>query len=582
MSAGTTNARPDRSELVSALGTLRGWWVVLALFSGLINLLMLTGSLFMLQVYDRVLPSRSGMTLIALLIITIGLIALQGALEVVRSRLLLRMGTRLDELLGARVYELVLLWPLRAQLAGDGLQPIRDLDGLRSFLSGRGPSAILDLPWMPIYVIFVFFLHPWLGFLTLGGVAVLFVLAGATEMLSRQPAKEAVKQANRRQGLSLAGRRNAEVLRAMGFADRFTARWMAASAGYRATQQRAGDVTGGLGGFARTLRTILQVATLALGAWLVIMGEATAGVIIASSIASARALAPIDQAIAQWKSFVTARGSRKRLEDFLKALPAEPVRMDLPPPERDFQVADLQARAPGSQKAFVTDVSFKLSAGQGLGIVGSSAAGKSTLVRALVGAWPIMRGSIRLDGASLDQYHPRALGKHIGYLPQDVELFDGTVVENIARFDEDADPNAVIAAARVAGVHDLILHLPNGYETRIGEEGAGLSGGQRQRIALARALYGDPFLVVLDEPNSNLDTDGEAALTGALHRVRQRGGIVIVVAHRQSALAAVDLVAFMEGGTLKDFGPKDEMLRKHIQAAGARPAALTLVSEPAT
>lgn len=562
-----------KSELAIILASYRGWWWGLFVFSGVINLLTLTGSMFMLQVYDRVLTSRSLPTLVALLIITIILYAIQGALEVIRGRLLLRMGSHFEETMGKRIFGLVQLWPLRGAPSGDGLQPIRDLDSVRSFLSERGVAAILDLPWIPVFLIFVFILHPWLGLLTLAGAVALSALAYAAEIMSRRPMREVVHEASRRQSLSLSGRRNAEVLRAMGFGERYSDMWLTSSEGLRGAQEQAGDISSTLGAIARTARSTLQALTLALGAYLVIQGEVSSGVIIASSITAARALAPIDTAIAYWKMFVTARDSHARLEEFLKAMPPEPARMSMPAPTRELKLEGLHARPPGTKTATVRGVSFKLTAGQGLGIVGVSGGGKSTLVRALVGVWPIMAGTVRLDGAPLAQWDLKELGRHVGYLPQDVQLFAGTIAENIARFELSPDSTKIIDAAKNAGVHEMILNLSKGYETRLGEDGQGLSGGQRQRIGLARALYGDPFLVVLDEPNSSLDATGEAAVTRAVKGVRDRGGIVVIVAHRPSVLAAVDILAEMEGGVLKAFGSKEELMRKAAQAKGAVPMA---------
>lgn len=572
----------SQSELTRALSSLRVWIAGVGFFSGVINLLALTGSIFMLQVYDRVLASRSVPTLVALAAIAAVLYALQGVLDVIRSRLLVRMGSRVDEMLGAQTYRAVLQLPLRSTRQGDGLQPIRDLDTIRSFLASQGPPALLDLPWIPIYLGFVFIMHAWLGWLATAGAAFLVVLTIATEILSRRPAREAAIAAVRRQTLSMAGRRNAEVLRAMGFGDRLTERWLDASRRHLAAHVRSGDVTGGLSAISKVFRAILQSAMLALGAWLTIRGEVSGGAIIASSIVSSRALAPIDLAIANWKPFLAARESRRRLTELLGRSLGPVTPLALPAPREHLSIEGVFIGAPGSGKPIVTSTTFKLEAGQALGIIGRSAAGKSTLARAVVGAWPLLRGSIRLDGAAFEQWSLNELGRHIGYLPQDIELFDGTISENIARFEANPNATTVIAAARAADIHEMILRLPDGYETEIGEDGAVLSAGQRQRVALARALYGDPFLVVLDEPNSNLDADGETALTGAIRGVRERGGIVIVVAHRPSAIAAVDLLAVMANGAIQAFGPKEEVLRKMVRPDGTGPAGLTLVTDPTT
>lgn len=557
------------SELSAAFQRLRHVVVALALFSGIINLLALTGSLFMMQVYDRVLSSRSLPTLVALAIITVILYIFQGALDLTRSRVMIRIAARLDETFGERLYRCILLLPLRMRSPGDGLQPMRDLDTVRSFISGPGPIALFDLPWMPIYLIFIFLLHPWLGCLSLAGMVILIGLTLLTEKLSKEPARAAQKEAATRQMLAQAGRRNAEVLHAMGLTNRLVERWVNANTRHLQAQERSSDVVGGIGAISKVVRFVLQSAMLGLAAWLTIRNEVSAGAIIASSITSSRALAPIEAAIANWKGFLAARQSKTRLEEILKAMPKNEPPMQLPDPVRDLSVEGIVVCAPGTQRPLIQNVTLRLEAGQGLGIIGPSAAGKSTLARAMVGVWPLLRGTVRLDGASLEQWDAATLGQHIGYLPQDVELFDGTVADNIARFEIEPDPHKIVAAAEAADVHQMILHLQDGYDTRIGEGGSALSAGQRQRVALARALYGDPFLVVLDEPNSNLDSEGEAALTKAITSICARGGIAVVVAHRPSALAAVDLVAVMAGGTLQAFGPNDEVMKKVMQPAAA-------------
>lgn len=471
--------------------------------------------------------------------------------------------------LGERTYRAVLELPLRVLPAGDGLQPIRDLDTVRNFLSGPGPVAILDLPWIPVYLIFVYLLHPLLGLLATFGAVLLLALTLLTDYMSRGSSAEAAGEAQRRHALSAEGRKNAVVLRSMGFADRMVERWLEASGSHLHAQQQASDVAGGFGALAKVFRAFLQSAILALGAYLVIEGEVSGGAIIASSITSSRALSPIDLAISQWKSFLAARQSASRIEALLRSpiFAAKPPPLPLPPPRLGLTVEGLAATAPGLTAPLIQNVSFQMRAGQGVGLIGPSAAGKSTLLRAIVGAWPIMRGTVRLDGATLDQWLPANLGRHIGHLPQDVELFDGTIAENIARFDPGADPAAVLEAAQAANVHDMILKLPAGYETRIGPDGDALSSGQRQRIGLARAFFGDPFLIVLDEPSANLDTEGEDALTHAIRGVRDRGGMIIVVTHRPSAIAALDFVAMMADGKMQYFGPKDEVLRRALRPA---------------
>lgn len=559
--------RSEKSELKAALSACRGALIGIAILTVVINVLTLTGSLFMLEVYDRVLPSRSIPTLLGLAILTALLLAIQGVLDLLRSRVLVRIGAYLDSSLSRRVYTSLVRLPLRIASRGDGLQPLRDLDSVRSFLSGLGPTALFDLPWIPVYLAIIYAFHPLLGTVALCGAVVLVAITLMTEAMTRHPTKSASTDNVERHGLADTGRRNAEVLVAMGMTERMADRWEMANTAYLETQKKVSDVAGGLGAIARILRVMLQSAVLGVGAYLVIHQEATAGIIIAGSILTARAFAPVDLAIAHWKGFVSARQSHQRLTTLLEALPARSVRQPLPAPGRSLKVEAVSAAPPGGDRLAVADVNFELRAGQGLGVIGPSAAGKSSLARLLVGVWRPLRGKVRLDGAALDQWDEEVLGRYVGYLPQDVELFAGTVSENISRFETAGDPAKVIAAAKAASVHDLIVGLPNGYDTVLGGAGLGLSAGQKQRIALARALYGDPFLVVLDEPNSNLDADGEAALTQAILGVRQRGGIVAVVSHRPSALAGVDMVLIMNQGRVMVVGPRDEVLPKVTRSA---------------
>jgi PrtD family type I secretion system ABC transporter len=564
-----------KSDLRAALGSCKSALVGIGVFSGLINLLMLTSSLFMLEVYDRVLPSRSVPTLVALSILVAILFIFQALLEITRGRLLLRIGNHLDRRLSPRVYDAVVR--LRNKPGSDGQQPVRDLDTIRSFLSGAGPTAFFDLPWIPLYLAICFAFHTFIGVTALAGAVVLVALTVLAEGLARKPVKTATAHSAARSHFAEASRRNAEVITAMGMSERLLARWLDLGRDYLVQQKRANDVTSGVGAVGRALRMALQSAVLGVGAYLVIQQEASAGIIIASSILAGRALAPIDLAIANWKGFVRARQSWRRLDELFAAMPAVPARLQLPSPAQVLTVETLSIAPPGAQKLVVHDVNFSLEAGSALAIVGPSASGKSSLVRAIVGVWPSVRGCVRLDGAAITQWTPAALGGHVGYLPQDVELFEGTIAENIARFEPDAPAATIIAAAKAAGVHELIVNLPAGYETELGERGTALSAGQQQRIALARALYGDPFLVVLDEPNSNLDAEGEEALTKAILGVRARGGIVIIVAHRPSALAAVDHVLAMVRGTQQAFGPKDQVVARPARRESNATAPLKVV-----
>ena len=554
---------------LAAVGGCRGALIGLALFSALINILYLTGSFYMLQVYDRVIPSRSVPTLIALSALAAVLFAGQAMLDFFRSRILSRMARALDERLSPRVFALVARLPLTARGGAVGVQPLRDLDQVRSFLAGGGPLGFFDLPWMPFYLAICFLFHPLIGLAAAGGALVLVALTVCTEAFTRKPVKDAALHGAARMNLAEATRRNAEVMAAMGMTGSVQARWDEVNQKHLDSQERTSDVAGGLGGLSKVARMALQSGVLGLGAYLVIQGEASAGVIIAGSILSARALAPVEQVIAHWKGFASARQSWRRLRELFASYPEQADALPLRKPAFTLSVESVSLVPPGDQRFVVNGVSFALQSGSALGVIGPSASGKSSLARALVGVWRPARGSVRLDGATLDQWSPAALGRHIGYLPQDIELFDGTIGQNIARFEVDADPEAIITAAEQAGVHELIVRLPQGYETRIGEGGMALSGGQRQRIALARALYRDPFLVVLDEPNSNLDGEGEQALTQAIANVRARGGIAVVIAHRPSALAAVDQVLVMAGGEAKAFGPKEQIMRPAAQPSPA-------------
>src|SRR6266481_2018732 len=506
-----------RSELGDALRACRSAFIGVGAMSCMINLLYLTGSIFMLEIYDRVLPSRSVPTLVGLVILAGGLYIAQGFLDLIRGRILGRIGTSLDEALNNRVFETIVRLPLMVGGRNEGLQPLRDLDNVRSFLGSMGPGAFFDLPWLPFYLAICFAFHVLIGLTALIGALIL-----VTEFMSRAPAREAMGLAARRNDLAASSRRNAEVLVAMGMAGRLTKRWSEANENYLAGNQRASDVAGGLGAIAKVMRMTLQSAVLAVGAYLVIHQEATAGIIIAGSILSARALAPVDLAIAHWKGFVAARQSWHRLNRLLEQLPARTVPTLLQDPSKRLSVEAVSIVPPGDQKVIVQDVTFALEAGSGLGVIGPSGSGKSSLVRALVGVWQPLRGKVRLDGAALDQWSSDVLGRHIGYLPQDVELFAGTVAQNICRFDPDAGSDTIIAAAKEAGVHEMIIKMRDGYDTQIGEQGTALSAGQAQRVALARALYGNPFLIVLDEPNSNLDTEGDEALTRAVRSARER------------------------------------------------------------
>jgi ATP-binding cassette subfamily C protein len=566
--------REESTEVADAFKACRSSFVGVAVFSAIVNLLALTGSLYMLQIYDRVLSSKSISTLVGLSLITLAAYVLSGGLDTIRSKMLARIGARFDEQLARRIFDLVATMPLKGAKASESLQPVRDLDQIRGFLSGMGPTALFDMPFMPIFFIACFIIHPWLGWFSIVGGVVIVLLTLYTEAKSRGPMYDLTRSGAERHALAETSRRNAEAVRALGMLGHLAARYDRVHTTHVNDGLRASESASVIGAFAKVFRMVLQSGILGMGALLVIEGQMSAGSMIAASIMMSRALAPIEIAVANWKGFIGARQSYRRLQHILSLIPAQGKRLPLPAPRREVLVEDLYVSAPGANAPIVQAASLQLQAGQGLGLIGPSASGKSSLARALVGVWPTLRGEVRLDGAALDQWEPDALGQHVGYLPQDVELFDGTIAENIARFRPDASPEAIIAAAQTAGAHELILGLPEGYDTPIGEGGAALSGGQRQRVALARALFGNPFLVVLDEPNASLDGAGDEALNQAILSVRQRGGVIIVITHRPAALGNMDSVAIMEAGRIKAMGPRDEVLQAVMKrnAAPARPA----------
>ncbi|MCA6110822.1 type I secretion system permease/ATPase [Bradyrhizobium cenepequi] len=562
---------PPQPLAAAAVSGFKQGAVALALVSGVINILGLTAPLFMLQVYDRVLASRSIPTLLGFSVLAMIAYGFQLLLEIIRSRVLLRAGEFFDHELSRGVHEAVIRLPLQTRAPGDGLQALRDLDNVRSFLSGQGPAALFDLPWAPLYLAICFGLHVWIGLTALAGAAILTALTILTHKLSSAPVRETIQYGMERNAILDSSRRNAEVIRALGLGERSADRWIAANRKYLAANRKAGDVGNALGSTARVFRIMVQSAVLGVGGYLVIQQSATGGVMVASSVILGRALAPVDLAVAIWRSLLMARQSWARLRDLLSFVAPQAKMTPLPKPEANLTAEGVGIVAPGQTKPTVVEVNFGIHAGSALGIIGPSGSGKSTLTRVLVGAWHPAHGTVRLDGASLEQWDNESLGRHIGYLPQDVELFDGTIAENIARFDPSANPDDVVKAAKAAGVHHLILRFDNGYDTPTGEGGSALSAGQRQRIGLARALFDDPFLVVLDEPNSNLDTEGEDTVIQAIAAVRARKGIAIVVAHRPSVLGVVDLVLMMENGRARAFGPRDEILSRMMRPTSVQP-----------
>ena len=547
------------SEARQAVRACRGSLLMTGFFSFFINLLMLSIPLYMLLVYDRVLTSGNTSTLLALTLLVGGLLVILGVLEFLRSRILVRIGGRIDGLLNRRIFKAFMK---RARLTGsdEGERPLQDLSSFREFLSGQGPLALFDAPWTPVYIGILYLFHPWLGHVAAAGALFLLAIAALNELATRRPLAGAAGLLESSRALATAGQRNAEVLGSMNLLAGLRERWLWYHRAARRGQGKASDRAGAFVAASKTLRLALQAAILGTGAVLVIAQEITPGVMIAASIIMGRALAPVDQAIGSWRHFTAARAAFRRLDRLLRQVSEAPPRTALPDCRGHLAVDNLYAGPPDARKPLLTKISFEVLPGQALGIIGPSSSGKSTLVRLLAGIWQPQHGSVRLDGATLAQWAPEQLGRAVGYLPQDVELFSGSVRENISRFAEDADDEAVVEAALRAGVHDLILQLPEGYETQIGEGGSRLSGGQRQRIALARALYGDPVVVVLDEPNSNLDATGEAALTQAILDLKRRGRSVVVVAHRPSAISVMDKILMLDRGTQWAYGDKEEVM----------------------
>jgi PrtD family type I secretion system ABC transporter len=548
------------SPLERALRELRPGLAMLVLFSCGINLLILSSPLYMWQIYDRVLASGRVETLVFLTLITAAALLALGALDAVRGHVLGRMGRWLDRRLTPDLITASLRRTLRGESAGG--QALRDLATVRNFLAGPGVSALLDAPWAPVFIAIIAIMHPLLGLVAVGAALALLALAVANEVASRGPLQDAAQRSIRAMQRAEAAIRNADVVLAMGIRRDFIRRWSALNEEALALQLTAGDRNAILVGFSKFLRMFVQVLILGVGAWLVLQNGLTSGGMIAASILLGRALAPIEQSIGAWKVLVAARDARDRLSALFARLPPEPEGMRLPTPLGRLSCEQVVYAPPGRVEPVLRGVTFAVEPGTGLGIVGPSAAGKSTLCKILVGTWQPTRGSARLDGADLFAWNADVVGRHIGYLPQDVELFAGTVAENIARLGADPDPDAVVAAAQAAGVHEMILALPQGYNTEIGEAGSHLSGGQRQRIGLARALYGRPRVIVLDEPNASLDGDGETALLRALFTAKAWGATVVIVAHQPRILAPVDQLLLLRQGAVEAFGPRDEVLER--------------------
>lgn len=566
-----------RTDLEAVLHNCRSSFFSVGLFSLFINLLMLVPAFYMLQVYDRVVTSGSVSTLVMLTLVMLLLMITMGGLEWVRSRIMVRVSTRIDTLLGHRLYDASFKQALQTGGMQANAQPLSDLTGLRQFLTGNGLFAFFDAPWVPIYIAIMFMFHSWFGVVAIISVIMLATLAVINEKVTGKMLAEANKENMGATQFTNKNLRNAEVVESMGMLGRIRDRWQEKNRKVLALQGIASDRAGILTSVSKTARLIVQSLVLGLGAYLAIQQEISPGLMIAGSILLGRALAPIDQMVGVWRQFVNARSQYQRLNEILTQVDEEPDRMSLPEPKGVVSAENVMVAPPGSRTPVVKGVTFVVEPGDMVGIVGPSAAGKSTLARAILGIWPTIGGKMRLDGADIFNWKRDELGPRIGYLPQDIELFEGSISENIARFG-DVDSQEVVRAARMAGVHEMILRLPEGYDTVIGATGGALSGGQRQRIGLARAIYGNPKLIVLDEPNSNLDDQGEAALAVALQNLKETGATVFIITHRSSVLSQVQKLMVMKEGALAMFGPRDQVLAELSKASRA---AAPAVGQPA-
>ncbi|MDB5890828.1 MAG: peptidase [Polaromonas sp.] len=570
----------EENELAQAFTACAGAFRTVGVFSAIINLMVLVPSLYMLQVYDRVLASQNTTTLLMLTLMTVAALLLSSALEFVRSFILIRVGARLDMKLNKRIYAAAFEQNLK-KAGGNAGQALQDLTTIRQFVTGNGLFAFFDAPWFPIYLAVIFLFSPWLGVFALCGVVLLLALAVVNEMVSREPLAEASTMAVAAGNLATNNLRNAEVIESMGMLPNLMSRWFKLHGRFLNLQAEASEKAGIVGALTKFVRTALQSLILGFGALLVLEGKITPGMMIVASILMGRALNPVEQLIGIWKSWSSTRSAHRRLLELLKANPARASGMALPKPQGHIALEGVTAAPPGCPVAVIKNLSFSLAPGDVLGVIGPSGSGKSTLARLLVGVWPVAIGHVRLDGADIYQWNKDELGPSIGYLPQDIELFAGTVSENIARFGV-VEPEKVIVAAKRAGMHHLILQLPKGYDTPLGDAGSGLSGGQKQRIGLARAMYDDPSLLVLDEPNSNLDETGEQALVSALLDFRARGKTVVLITHRSGAINVTNKLLLLRDGVAQMFGPTAQVLADIAKAAqppapAARPAALMAV-----
>jgi ATP-binding cassette, subfamily C, bacterial exporter for protease/lipase len=573
------------NEIAKALTEFKGAFRTVGIFSAIINLMLLVPSLYMLQVYDRVLASRNETTLLMLTLMVLGAYVFMSALEFVRSFVLIRVGAQLDMKLNKRIYTAAFEQNLK-KAGGNAGQALQDLTTVRQFLTGNGLFAFFDAPWFPIYLVVIFLFNVNLGIFALCGTIILVILAYVNEAVSKKPMAEASGMAIAAGNLATNNLRNAEVIEAMGMLPNLMARWFKLHGRFLQLQAEASEKAGIIAACTKFFRTSLQSLILGFGALLVLDGKISGGMMIVSSILMGRTLNPVEQLIGVWKTWDSTRSAYKRLCELLAANPPRESGMPLPKPLGQVALEAVSAAPPGSTSVVIKNLSFALTPGDVLGVIGPSGAGKSTLARLLVGVWPAAMGKVRLDGADVYLWNKDELGAHIGYLPQDIELFAGTVGENIARFGE-IDSEKVVQAAKRTGVHEMILQLPKGYDSPLGDGGAGLSGGQKQRIGLARAMYGDPSLLVLDEPNSNLDDVGEQALVAAILDLRARGKTLVLITHRNSALSVTTKLLLLRDGTSQMFGPTAQVLAALAKAAQqpaapAKPgAAMATVNAPA-
>lgn len=553
-----------RTELEQAFRAARPGLFATGVISMAINLTMLTGPLFMILVYDRALPSQSYQTLLGLSVLMLGLYSVFGLLSLVRSRILVRIGNRLGNTLEKRVFEAQIERSVK-EGGAKGRDAVGDLGTLRDFMGGSTPAVIFDAPWTPIYLGFAYLLHPWLGYAGLAGVVFLLAVAMLNNVLTQRGVARANQFQVRSNRVLNDVNRNHEVAHAMRMRDDLYDHWHGLNGQAQVKQSQISDMASTLSSISRTVRLILQSAVLGLGAYLAISGDLSAGSIIAASVLVGRALAPAEQAIGSWRQYVLASAARKRLDSLLEDYPSASPSVQLPQPRGVLELKNVFATTPNGGATVLRNVSLSLDPGEVLAVIGPSGSGKSTLARVIVGTLEPSRGSVRLDGADMSYWNALQLRDSVGYMPQTVELFDGTVRENIARFQADASDADVVAAAQAANAHDLILKLPDAYDTSLGESGSALSGGERQRIGLARVLYKNPSLIVLDEPNSNLDAAGTAALSMTIDRLKSEGRTVVMIAHRLGALNQADKVLVMDGGTVSAYGPRDEILRTYSE-----------------